>query len=77
MEDGSIQTCSRDIAVIYYLTRGWREEEGGHLVDLEAPAGGAAYSTAAVVWEILQQPEVLAAGGMHSAGQVADGRVSV
>jgi Rps23 Pro-64 3,4-dihydroxylase Tpa1-like proline 4-hydroxylase len=37
MDDGSTQLCSRNIACIYYLTRGWSEADGGHLVDLEAP----------------------------------------
>lgn len=34
MEDGSIVECSRDIAVIYYLTKDWTAELGGALVDL-------------------------------------------
>uniref|UniRef100_A0A383W562 Fe2OG dioxygenase domain-containing protein n=1 Tax=Tetradesmus obliquus TaxID=3088 RepID=A0A383W562_TETOB len=39
MDDGSMQLCSRTIACIYYLTHGWSEADGGHLVDLEAPGG--------------------------------------
>jgi len=33
MADGLVQLCSRDIAVVLYLTPGWREEWGGQLVD--------------------------------------------
>jgi hypothetical protein len=33
-------TCSRTIAVIYYLTKGWQPEYGGLLVDMEAQGGG-------------------------------------
>jgi hypothetical protein len=57
MEDGSIQTCSRDIAVIYYLTQGWRAEEGGHLIDLEAPAGEGGFDTVRQgrCWLLLRQ----------------------
>jgi Rps23 Pro-64 3,4-dihydroxylase Tpa1-like proline 4-hydroxylase len=39
MDDGSTQLCSRNTACIYYLTQGWSEADGGHLVDLEAPGG--------------------------------------
>jgi hypothetical protein len=39
MEDGSIQLCSRNIAVIYYLTKDWSAADGGLLIDHEAPAG--------------------------------------
>lgn len=35
MNDGEVVECSRDIAVIYYLTKDWREEYGGVLVDIE------------------------------------------
>ncbi len=35
MEDGSVVTASRNVACIYYLTKGWREQYGGLLVDLE------------------------------------------
>ncbi|GFR40917.1 hypothetical protein Agub_g1573, partial [Astrephomene gubernaculifera] len=38
LDTGRIITTSRSLAVIYYLTRDWREEYGGVLVDLEAPA---------------------------------------
>uniref|UniRef100_A0A1D1ZT48 Prolyl 4-hydroxylase alpha subunit Fe(2+) 2OG dioxygenase domain-containing protein n=1 Tax=Auxenochlorella protothecoides TaxID=3075 RepID=A0A1D1ZT48_AUXPR len=34
---GAIVQCSRDIAVVYYLTRNWRPEFGGAFVDI---AGG-------------------------------------
>lgn len=39
MDDGSIQLCSRNIAVIYYLTKDWSAADGGALIDLEAPGG--------------------------------------
>lgn len=39
MDDGSIQLCSRNIAVIYYLTKDWTAADGGLLIDLEAPGG--------------------------------------
>eukprot|EP00882_Tetradesmus_deserticola_P015103 GHRQ01016079.1.p1 GENE.GHRQ01016079.1~~GHRQ01016079.1.p1 ORF type:complete len:321 (+),score=104.82 GHRQ01016079.1:337-1299(+) len=39
MDDGSMQLCSRSIACIYYLTKGWSDADGGHLADLEAPGG--------------------------------------
>ena len=29
--------ASRDVALVYYLTRGWRADLGGCLVDLEGP----------------------------------------
>eukprot|EP01121_Diplochlamys_sp_Union-15-3_P022170 TRINITY_DN9360_c0_g1_i4.p1 TRINITY_DN9360_c0_g1~~TRINITY_DN9360_c0_g1_i4.p1 ORF type:complete len:224 (+),score=42.17 TRINITY_DN9360_c0_g1_i4:50-721(+) len=35
MEDGTIQVCSRSIAIIYYLTKDWMGEYGGNLIDLE------------------------------------------
>lgn len=36
LEDtGEIITCSRDVAVIYYLTKGWNREMGGVLKDLK------------------------------------------
>lgn len=31
--------CSRDLAVILYLTKGWTEEDGGILIDLSKEAG--------------------------------------
>ncbi|EFJ52159.1 hypothetical protein VOLCADRAFT_120381 [Volvox carteri f. nagariensis] len=37
LDNGRIITTSRTLAVIYYLTRDWREEYGGVLVDLEDP----------------------------------------
>ncbi|MEW5301765.1 MAG: hypothetical protein WDW36_004603 [Sanguina aurantia] len=43
LEDGGIQVCSRDIAVIYYLTKDWRLDMGGALVDLEDPGGHRTY----------------------------------
>ena len=33
-DDGVMLTCSRTIGVIYYLTRDWKEEFGGNLVDI-------------------------------------------
>lgn len=39
MDDGSVQLCSRSIACIYYLTKDWSENDGGQLLDLEAPGG--------------------------------------
>lgn len=39
MEDGSIQLCSRSIAVIYYLTKDWTAADGGLLIDHEVPGG--------------------------------------
>lgn len=40
MDDGQVITCSRSIAIIYYLTKEWRSEDGGLLVDIE---GGRTY----------------------------------
>ena len=34
LEDGAQIRCSRDIAVIYYLTKDWKESDGGTLVDI-------------------------------------------
>jgi len=34
MDGGKKVKCSREIAVIYYLTKGWTEEMGGTLVDI-------------------------------------------
>jgi hypothetical protein len=34
LDDGARITCSRDIAVIYYLTKDWKESDGGTLVDI-------------------------------------------
>lgn len=39
MDDGSVELCSRRIACIYYLTKGWSDDDGGQLVDLEAQGG--------------------------------------
>ncbi|KAF5837246.1 hypothetical protein DUNSADRAFT_4637 [Dunaliella salina] len=39
LEDGQIITCSRDIAVIVYLSPNWSKEQGGVLLDLEAKPG--------------------------------------
>lgn len=35
MDTGGIVQCSRDIAVIIYLTKNWTKEDGGLLLDLE------------------------------------------
>lgn len=43
MDDGNIVTCSRDVALIVYLTKDWKEEYGGLLVDLEAQGGSKTY----------------------------------
>uniref|UniRef100_A0A7S1IN91 Prolyl 4-hydroxylase alpha subunit domain-containing protein n=1 Tax=Eutreptiella gymnastica TaxID=73025 RepID=A0A7S1IN91_9EUGL len=43
MEDGSVHECSREIGVIYYLTKDWKPEYGGHFVDREADGGPQAY----------------------------------
>ena len=32
---GEICTCSRDVTVVYYLTKEWQESDGGVLVDLQ------------------------------------------
>ncbi|GIL72735.1 hypothetical protein Vretimale_4446 [Volvox reticuliferus] len=37
LDSGRIITASRTLAVIFYLTRDWREEYGGVLIDLEDP----------------------------------------
>ena len=34
VEDGSVVKCSRDVALIYYLTQDWKTEYGGVLVDV-------------------------------------------
>lgn len=33
---GEVITCSRDVTLVYYLTKGWSKELGGCFVDLEA-----------------------------------------
>ncbi|KXZ57006.1 hypothetical protein GPECTOR_1g909 [Gonium pectorale] len=38
LDNGRVITTSRTLAVIYYLTKDWREEYGGVLLDLEDPA---------------------------------------
>ncbi|KAF8067273.1 Telo2 [Scenedesmus sp. PABB004] len=61
MEDGSVERCSRSVAVIYYLTLGWAPELGGALVDLEAPGGRRVYTpefNSAIVFEIPRWHEV-------------------
>jgi hypothetical protein len=35
VQDGSVQLCSRSIAIIYYLTKDWDAGAGGLLVDLQ------------------------------------------
>jgi hypothetical protein len=63
---GKVITCSREIGLIWYLTKDWRGEFGGALVDLEAPGGPANYvplfnSLVAFRW------------GLGAAGQQAGG----
>ncbi|GLC38925.1 hypothetical protein PLESTB_000462000 [Pleodorina starrii] len=41
LDNGRVIITSRTLAVIYYLTRDWREEYGGVLVDLEDPSAPA------------------------------------
>ncbi|GFH11343.1 Fe2OG dioxygenase domain-containing protein [Haematococcus lacustris] len=43
MDDGAVVSCSRNIALIVYLTRDWQPEYGGLLLDLEAPGGTRTY----------------------------------
>ncbi|GAB4812976.1 hypothetical protein N2152v2_000022 [Parachlorella kessleri] len=43
LDTGEVITCSREIGVIWYLTKDWRAEHGGALVDLEAAGGRKAY----------------------------------
>ncbi len=40
LDSGQVITASRTLAVIYYLTRDWRPEYGGVLLDLEDPRVG-------------------------------------
>ena len=35
MEDEQVVNCSREYAVIYYMTKNWQESYGGLLLDLE------------------------------------------
>ena len=35
MEGGAVIKCSRDVAMIYYLTKDWKDSYGGLLVDIE------------------------------------------
>ena len=37
MEDGSVQQCDRDIALILYLTKDWHASKGGVLIDRGPP----------------------------------------
>lgn len=55
MDDGSIQLCSRNVAVIYYLTKDWAADDGGLLIDHEAAGGPHTYIPKYNRWATWQQ----------------------
>jgi hypothetical protein len=58
MDGGQLVTCSRDVAVIYYLTRDWAEDMGGVLLDLEGGQAFVPQFNSAVAFRVPRYHEV-------------------
>ena len=58
MDDGTLVECSRDIAVILYLTPEWRTEHGGVLRDLDGHADLTPEFNSAVIFRVPRMHEV-------------------
>lgn len=58
MDDGTVIQCSRDIAVIYYLTKDWDKEHGGALVDCQTGERYVPSFNSAVIFQVPRYHEV-------------------
>jgi hypothetical protein len=60
LPNGQMLTCSRDLALIYYLTKDWQQGYGGLLQDLEGGATFVPQYNSAVVFRVPRYHEVTA-----------------
>lgn len=63
MDDGTTLECSRDLAVIYYLTHDWCEDYGGTLVDVETGSRYTPRFNSIVLFRVPRYHEVEAVTG--------------